>query len=47
MFQWVGDVWHNDHDEAYSEMRIPKGTEASEFEIFPGLIDSCFQVNNL
>jgi acyl transferase domain-containing protein/D-arabinose 1-dehydrogenase-like Zn-dependent alcohol dehydrogenase/acyl carrier protein len=44
MFQWVGDVWHNSDDEAFSQFRIPVGTEASEFEIFPGLIDSCFQL---
>ena len=46
MFQWIGDVTHNGDNEAFSEVRIPKygTTYADDFEVFPGLMDSCFQL---
>ena len=31
-------------NEAYSKFRLPEGKEGDDFEIFPGLIDSCFQL---
>jgi acyl transferase domain-containing protein len=45
-FQWVGDVQYNGGSkEAWSQFRAPKNaSETDQFELFPGLIDSCFQL---
>jgi epothilone polyketide synthase D len=43
-FRWLGSIWAGE-TEAICEMRMPLGNhELDGFELFPGLIDSCFQL---
>jgi acyl transferase domain-containing protein len=44
-FRWLGHIWRGDR-EAVAEMRMPLAEDGawSDFELFPGLIDSCFQL---
>jgi acyl transferase domain-containing protein/NADPH:quinone reductase-like Zn-dependent oxidoreductase/acyl carrier protein len=42
-FQWMEHLWKGEN-EVLCRMRLPTGGhEHEEFELFPGLIDSCFQ----
>jgi myxalamid-type polyketide synthase MxaC len=44
MFRWLGHIWKGDR-EAVCKMRMPfDSSEVDDFELFPGLIDSCFQL---
>lgn len=43
-FRWLGHIWRGDR-EALCKMRMPLGShEWDDFQLFPGLIDSCFQL---
>ena len=44
-FRWLGHIWRGDR-EALAEMRMPLAEDGAwnDFELFPGLIDSCFQL---
>jgi len=43
-FRWLGHIWAGE-TEAICEMRMPLDShEVDGFELFPGLIDSCFQL---
>ncbi|MBR8838432.1 MAG: SDR family NAD(P)-dependent oxidoreductase [Stigonema ocellatum SAG 48.90 = DSM 106950] len=45
-FQWMETIWHRD-GEALCQMKLPQlPDEVSDYQLYPGLIDSCLQLLN-
>ena len=42
-FRWVESIWQGDR-EAICKMTVPVSAEGRKYQLYPGLIDSCFQL---